>query len=280
MNKITHLSVKGVLSVLLAITCAVMGVTVVAAYDTQGVSAQRDSRQNTEITFVVPAEYTTEPNYSMPTEPTEPPTQATEKETEATQATEATEETTATEPTENTQAETQPTSQATEPTEPVVLQTLPPLNISEDARQALYQQQWNAGYLYAVDYPDYGYVPSHVELTPEDRDVCERLVMGEFGSGGFIGAALIAQCIRDAMVYDGYKTVEEVRIKCRYDGRIDLEPNSDVKGAVSYVFDQDKPAVQHRLFYMYNPQLCTSQWHESMAFVLSYEDVRFFDRPW
>ena len=102
--------------------------------------------------------------------------------------------------------------------------------------------------------------------------------MGEFGSGGFIGPALIAQAVKDAMCFDGYKTVEEVRVKCRYDASLDNEPTQDVKDAVSYVFDQDKAAVQHRIMYMYNPYMVSSAFHESQNYVLTYEGIRFFDR--
>ena len=47
----------------------------------------------------------------------------------------------------------------------------------------------------AIDNPDKTYECSKVTLTDEDRDLLERLCMGEFGSGGFIGAALIAQSL-------------------------------------------------------------------------------------
>ena len=34
--------------------------------------------------------------------------------------------------------------------------------------------------------------------------------MGEFGSGGFVGAALIAQAVKNAMCFDGYTSVAQV----------------------------------------------------------------------
>ena len=37
-------------------------------------------------------------------------------------------------------------------------------------------------------------------------------------------------------------------------------------------------AVQHRILYMYNPLLVASEFHESQNYILTYEDVRFFDR--
>lgn len=141
-----------------------------------------------------------------------------------------------------------------------------------------YQAQWDAGYLLAIDNPDTSYATSTVKLTDADRDLLERLCMGEFGSGGFIGAALIAQAVKDAMCFDGYGNVADVIKYCRYDGSTSMGTNDSCRQAVRYIFDDNHAAVQHRLLYMYNPYLCTSSFHESQKFILSYEGVRFFDR--
>lgn len=141
-----------------------------------------------------------------------------------------------------------------------------------------FEDQWNEGYIVAIDYPDKTYKTFHVELTEEDREVLEHLCMGEFGTGGFIGAALIAQCVKDAMCFDGFKTVEDVRVGCRYDASLDNTPTQEVKNAVSYIFDSDHAAVQHRIMYMYNPNLVSSAFHESQNYIMTYGDVRFFDR--
>ena len=141
-----------------------------------------------------------------------------------------------------------------------------------------YQAQWDAGYLLAIDNPDTSYSTSSIKLTDADRDLLERLCMGEFGSGGFIGAALIAQAVKDAMTSDGYSSVADVIKYCRYDGSTSMGTNDACKQAVRYIFDDNHAAVQHRLLYMYNPYLCTSSFHESQRFILSYQGVRFFDR--
>ncbi len=141
-----------------------------------------------------------------------------------------------------------------------------------------YQAQWDAGYLIAIDNPDPSYSCPHIELSDEDRDLLERLCMGEFGGGGIIGAALIAQSVKDAMCFDGYTTVEDVIKYCRYDGDTNRGTNDDCRMAVRFVFDHDGDAVQHRLMYMYNPYLVDSDFHESQNYILSYENVRFFDR--
>ena len=58
-----------------------------------------------------------------------------------------------------------------------------------------YGAQWNAGYLLAIDNPDTTYKCPKVNLSKEDRDLLERLCYGEFGSGGFVGAALLGRVI-------------------------------------------------------------------------------------
>ena len=146
------------------------------------------------------------------------------------------------------------------------------------ASPADYQTQWDQGFLVAIDNPDSSYSCPHVSLTDDDRDLLERLCMGEFGSGGFIGAALIAQCVKDAMCFDGYATVADVIQYCRYDCSTDIGTNDACRQAVRYVFDDNCDAVQHRIMYMYNPYMVKSAFHESQNFILSYQGVRFFDR--
>ena len=91
-------------------------------------------------------------------------------------------------------------------------------------------------------------------------------------------AALIAQSVKDAMCFDGYTSVADVIKYYHYDGRTDVGTNEACRQAVRYIFDDNHDAVQHRLLYMYNPYLCTSSFHESQRFILSYQGVRFFDR--
>ena len=146
------------------------------------------------------------------------------------------------------------------------------------ASPADYQAQWDAGYLVAIDNPDYSYGCNHVSLTDDDRELLECLCYGEFGSGGFIGAAMIAQCVKDAMCFDGYSTVADVIKYCRYDGSTTSGTSDECVQAVRYIFDDDGSAVQHRMLYMYNPYMVKSAFHESQSFILSYQGVRFFDR--
>ena len=58
----------------------------------------------------------------------------------------------------------------------------------------------------------------------------------------------------------------------------ELETNQECIQAVSYIFDENKDAVQHRIMYMYNPDMVQSAFHESQNYILTYQTVRFFDR--
>lgn len=110
-----------------------------------------------------------------------------------------------------------------------------------------------------------------------ERELLERIVMGEAGAEGFNGAALVAQCIRDTLIYKGAGSVREVITKYKYSGDTSKIPNDDVKAAVSYIFDQGGVAVKHKIFYFYAPKLVNSSFHESRKFIVEYGGHRFFE---
>ncbi len=141
-----------------------------------------------------------------------------------------------------------------------------------------YTAQWNAGYLVAIDNPDKNYHPAHVELSDLDRDLLERLCYGEFGDGGFTGAALVAQSVKDAMNTFGIGSVKEVIKSLSYDGRTDIPAGKTIKDAVTYIFDMDKSAVQHRIIYMYDTAYVDSEFHETQNYVCTFKSTRFFDK--
>lgn len=173
----------------------------------------------------------------------------------------------------------QPTTAPQTSTQPITeAVTIPFATAIPPKTPADYNAQWEQGYLIAIDNPDTTYACSRVTLTDEDRDLLERLCMGEFGSGGFIGAALIAQAVKDAMCFDGYTNVADVIKYCRYDGSTKMGTNDACRQAVKYIFDDNCDAVQHRIMYMYNPYMVSSAFHESQNFILSYQGIRFFDR--
>jgi hypothetical protein len=130
--------------------------------------------------------------------------------------------------------------------------------------------------LFEIDSPDENYTGTIVELTDSDRDLLERLVSGEAGGEGFEGAALVAQTIRDTMVYKGFNSVSDVRSALKYSGSIKKEPTQDAIDAVAYIFDEGGIAVKHPIFYFYNPSLCKSSWHERQLFIIEYGGHRFF----
>lgn len=121
---------------------------------------------------------------------------------------------------------------------------------------------------------DPSYAPTHVSLSAYDRAKTERLVMGEGGIMGYEGCALIAQSIRDAMVRSGTTSIDQIISEYQYFGSTDYEPNQDVKDAVSFIFDQDGVAIQHRVLCFY---IGTSDWHETQTYLYQIGGVRFFD---
>lgn len=189
---------------------------------------------------------------------TVPTESADKKAQETTAATKPTEKATqpATAPQEEKKAETK----ATEPVEEKEEETQPAENVQT--------------YLISIDNPDLSYSPSKVELSEYDRAKLERLVMGEAGSMGYEGCALVAQAIRDAMNLSGNTSIDYIIDEYKYYAPTNIEPNSDVKAAVSYIFDNNGSAVQHRLICFYTGE---SNWHETQNFIISCGNVRFFD---
>ena len=136
----------------------------------------------------------------------------------------------------------------------------------------------NSNYLLSISNPDPNYVPGTIKLTDSDRNLLERLVMGEAGSLGFTGCALIAQSVRDTMVLEGITSVSDVISRYNYSGSTSVKANSSAVKAVNFIFDQNGSAVQHRILYMYESSICSSPWHESQNYVVSYGSVKFLDK--
>ena len=122
--------------------------------------------------------------------------------------------------------------------------------------------------------PDYSYSPSYVSLSSYDRAKLERLVMGEAGTMGFTGCALVAQSIRDSMNRSNTNSIDQIISEYQYFGDTNIEPNADVLAAVSFIFDQNGAAVQHRVLCFY---IGSSAWHETQNFIVEIGGVRFFD---
>lgn len=119
-----------------------------------------------------------------------------------------------------------------------------------------------------------------VRLSEHDRDLLERLLTGEFG-GSFTGAALVAQAIKCAIVYDHYTSMDDLIIGMGYVGSTDIGKSQNAVDAAKYVFDENALAVKHRLFYMCTEDYYDSvpgNFHSTQNFILQYENVKFFDR--
>lgn len=133
------------------------------------------------------------------------------------------------------------------------------------------------GFLMSIDNPDPSYAGCTISLSDSERDIAERMIMGEAGSCGFTGMALVAQCIRDTYVQGGYSDIHDVLNENGYYGSTSITPSETAREVVSYIFDQGGSAVQHSIRVFYASNYCTSEWHESQEYVCSYGYVRFFD---
>lgn len=145
---------------------------------------------------------------------------------------------------------------------------------SSNTSSTVNQTAYSGDVLLEIDDPDANYSPSQVTLSDYDRAKLERLVMGEAGSMGYTGCALVAQAIRDAMNLSGTSSIDEIINDYGYYGSTSIEPNADVKAAVSYIFDESGSAEQHRVLCFY---IGSSAWHETQNFVVELDGVRFFD---
>ena len=138
----------------------------------------------------------------------------------------------------------------------------------EDTEQ---EDTYEEEYLLDIDNPDDSYIPAKINLTDEEVEELARIVEGEFGGGGFIGCALIAQSIRDAMVTFGYSAME-IRENMQYYGYSN-PLNKGAYEAIKWIFD-GHAVVQHRILVMNNSP---GGWHGTQNFVVYYQGVWFYD---
>lgn len=132
-------------------------------------------------------------------------------------------------------------------------------------------------YLLDIENPDPNYAPYVISLSDSDRDLIERIVMGETGYDGYTSMCLVAQCIRDAYIKGNYSSVLQLKSDYGYCGVTSITPSRECKEAVAFIFDQGGAAVQHRVLCYYATNYCTSSWHESQNFVCQVNYQRFFD---
>ena len=129
--------------------------------------------------------------------------------------------------------------------------------------------------------PDANYGEYKVDITGGNRRDLEALVMGEAGGEGFIGAAIVAQAIKDTMVMDNNYNVRSIKQMHKYSATLSKEPNQDSVDAVAYIFDEGGYAIKHRVIYFYAPKGVKGNWskfHESQKPLIQYKNHKFFDR--
>ena len=113
-------------------------------------------------------------------------------------------------------------------------------------------------------------------LTPQERDLVERVVMAEAGGESYKGQMLVAQCILNACILDNMRPAEAMR-KYAY-AKSRPEPSESVKQAVSAVFDKGEQVTDEPIVYFYAPALVRSEFHESQIFAIEEGGHRFFKR--
>jgi len=113
-------------------------------------------------------------------------------------------------------------------------------------------------------------------LTPQERDLVERVVMAEAGGESYKGQMLVSQCILNACEIDGIRPAEVIR-KYVY-AKARPEPSESVKQAVSAVFDKGETVTDELIVYFYAPALVRSEFHESQIFAIEEGGHRFFCR--
>lgn len=115
----------------------------------------------------------------------------------------------------------------------------------------------------------------YYELTPEELDLVQRVVMAESGGEPYEGQMAVAQCIINACLKDGIRPAEAIK---RYQYTKNRpEPSYSVKNAVEAVFTNGEKAVDGEILYFYAPALCTSQWHETQIYICTIGNHRFFE---
>lgn len=117
----------------------------------------------------------------------------------------------------------------------------------------------------------YGY---SYELTEEERELVERVVMHEAGwCPDYRLLILTAQCFRNACELNGW-TPSEVHKKCGYVAMSYTNPRA-VK-AVQDVFDEGVQCVPEKIFCFYNRNLVYSAEHEKNKLAIEIDGNRFF----
>lgn len=108
-----------------------------------------------------------------------------------------------------------------------------------------------------------------------ERNQIERIVASEGGYCEYRFQALVAECILNSAEADKLRPTELFK---RGDFWLthNVEPTEITKRAVSDVFDRGILPTEEKVRWYYNPNFCNSDFHESMRYVLTCCDCRFF----
>ncbi len=116
--------------------------------------------------------------------------------------------------------------------------------------------------------------PTRYYITPDERTLIERVVMGESGNQGTEGQMLVAQCILNACEKDDIRPAEAIK-KYQYAGYSE-NVTDEVKDAVANVFDAGETITDEPILYFYAFKTTKSAWHEKQTLVIEHKDHRFF----
>lgn len=112
-------------------------------------------------------------------------------------------------------------------------------------------------------------------ISDYERDQIERIVASEGGYCEYRFQALVAECILNGAEADKLRPTELFE-RGDFWMTHDVEPTEITKRAVSDIFDRGIFPTSEPVRYYYNPNYCKSEVHESMRYVLTCCDCRFF----
>lgn len=111
-------------------------------------------------------------------------------------------------------------------------------------------------------------------LNDYERLVVECIVMGESGGEPYEGQLLVAFCILNGCIKEGVQP-SELRSLYKYSGWNE-NLSTDVKNAVTSIFDEGYKPVDDTPLYFYAPKWTTSNWHESQRYICTVGGHKFF----
>lgn len=139
------------------------------------------------------------------------------------------------------------------------------------AMNAGYEDMWESE---EIETPKAAKPPRYV-ITDNERWEIERIVASEGGYCEYGFQALVAECILNGCEAENMRPLELFK---RGDFWVthDIAPTEVTKQAVSDVFDKGIMPTTQPVRYYYNPNYCISAAHESMCYVLTCCECRFF----